>query len=748
MNLPSLVEKLLRTAVIIQDDWDSLTPDQREAVASSDDTSSLLDLLVDYRLLTPYQAKRISVGKTFGLILGKYRVLDRLGAGGIGVVYRGEHLRMRSQVAIKAIMTKGEEDAVRLRRFDAEIQSIAKLRHPHIIAIFDAGTLPHPKNPSSAIHYYVMELIGGLSLEDYVRENGPLSIKSACNIVLQVASALDELHRHQLVHRDVKPSNIMISPEGQCKLLDFGIVRQFSQRFTEQGTVIGTADYIAPEQVKDASSVDIRADVYGLGGTFYWSLTGRRPFPQGESSIATLMDRINQEPPSVQCARPELPAKIDEVVKRMMALEPDNRYQDPQAVIRALRGFSIIRGPSRSAPSISITGKYLHFSKVLIVDDEDSIRSICRHTLQAEDLDCEEVSRGSEVLQELAASEYDLVLLDTGLPDMSGFDVYRHIRATPQFANVKVVLLSGREPTSDIADMILSHGDDYISKPFRVFELKARVRGTLRLKDSLSHLNRVTQELLKSNLELEGNLSARERDLVQAHRAFALALAELVERRQSESGRHLERMSRYVRCLGEEAARFPHFAKAIDLPFLHMLEYCAPLHDIGMVSLPDHVLLKPGKLSEQEHILMEAHTTLGADALRGIAQKHGSAIAFLGMAIDIVRHHHERFDGKGYPDGLAGTSIPLAARITSIADVYDALRCFRSCKPPLPHTTAVRVILEKSAGQFDPGLLIGFREVTSKFEEIYDQLGPEGRGLVTERCSFSRTSASNAGAGE
>jgi putative two-component system response regulator len=141
-----------------------------------------------------------------------------------------------------------------------------------------------------------------------------------------------------------------------------------------------------------------------------------------------------------------------------------------------------------------------------------------------------------------------------------------------------------------------------------------------------------------------------------------------------------------------------------------------------MISLPDHILLKPGKLSGHEHTLMQAHATLGADALQGVIHKYGSAITFLGMAIDIVRHHHERFDGIGYPDGLAGSSIPLAARITSIADVYDAIRSFRTCKPPLPHATAVRVLTEESEGQFDPILIAAFREVSGKFQAIFEEI--------------------------
>jgi HD-GYP domain-containing protein (c-di-GMP phosphodiesterase class II) len=149
-----------------------------------------------------------------------------------------------------------------------------------------------------------------------------------------------------------------------------------------------------------------------------------------------------------------------------------------------------------------------------------------------------------------------------------------------------------------------------------------------------------------------------------------------------------------------------------------MLECCAPLHDIGKVGLPDHILLKPGKLTADERILMQTHTTIGADTLQNVAKQHPFAAAFLQMAIDIARHHHERYDGKGYPDRLAGNDIPLAARILAISDVYDALRSRRPYKPALSHTAAMHVMLDMSAGQFDPLLLEAFKRCAPSFERI------------------------------
>jgi response regulator RpfG family c-di-GMP phosphodiesterase len=153
-----------------------------------------------------------------------------------------------------------------------------------------------------------------------------------------------------------------------------------------------------------------------------------------------------------------------------------------------------------------------------------------------------------------------------------------------------------------------------------------------------------------------------------------------------------------------------------------MLECCVPLHDIGKVGLPDHILRKPGKLDDDERVLMQAHTIIGSDTLMEVAREHGSSLAFLKVASDIARHHHERHDGTGYPDRLAGSDIPLAARLVALGDFYDVLRSRRTYKPALSHGSAVQVMLEGSPGQFDPTFLQVFRECHPQFERIYNEL--------------------------
>jgi response regulator RpfG family c-di-GMP phosphodiesterase len=721
------VRELLDASFILAEDWEQLPAAIRARLLTVPKTETLLLRLVDHGLLTDYQARRIEAGSTFGLVLGNYRVLDRLGAGGMGVVFRAEHTRMRRLVAIKVLPLSPDQDERLLHRFMTEIRAIAQLQHPNIVGAIDAGEAHSGDHNSPVLHFFVMEYVPGQDLEEFVRENGPLSPAKAVDIIYQVASALAEAHKHGLVHRDIKPSNVQLTPEGQAKLLDFGLARNFGNGLTEPGTVLGTLDYMAPEQVTDARTVDIRADLYALGGTLYWCLTGEPPFPPKGNVVQELHTRLTQQPPSVRARRPEVPVELDVVVQRLMALQRDDRYPNPKAVMKALlpllkpelRDYQPIlshRPDPLVGPATVEAGQKVH--RLLLVDDEREIRAFCRCILQAEGLICDELESGLDVLEAVKRLPYDLIVLDINMPGLTGTEVCRQLRENPPGPHLKVIMTSGSANSDTMAQMLLAGADDFVTKPFSVVQLKSRVKAALRLKDAQDRTDRLNGHLLAVNRELEESLGSRDIALIQARNALVLALAKLVEQRASETASHLTRMQKYCRCLAEEAAR-SSFGAQIDAAFIEVLECCAPLHDIGKVGLPDHILLKPGKLDGDERVLMQTHTLIGAETLKEVAQHHGSAMAFLQMAIDIVRHHHERYDGTGYPDRLAGSDIPLAARLVTIADVYDALRSRRAYKPALSHAAALQVMLEANNGQFDPALLHVFQRCAPQFERIY-----------------------------
>jgi putative two-component system response regulator len=265
--------------------------------------------------------------------------------------------------------------------------------------------------------------------------------------------------------------------------------------------------------------------------------------------------------------------------------------------------------------------------------------------------------------------------------------------------------------------------DDYLAKPFHPRELLAKVQHAFQQKDALDRYDQLHRNLRSSNDQLEQSLVARDSDVRQAQNALLFAMAKMAESRDGETAGHLRRLQEYVHCLGKKAAENLSWSSIANPTFLQELRRCLPLHDIGKIAVPDQILQKPGVLDAAEHAQMERHTLIGYDILQSLAREHGNSLPFLGMAMAIVRSHHERYDGKGYPDHLQGDNIPEAARLAAIADVYDALRRRRHHKPALPHSQAVRQIVEGSPGQFDPFLLRTFAACEQEFERIFQEVG-------------------------
>ncbi len=275
-----MLREMLSKCVILEEDWQALPTPVRDRLATQSSNDKLLAELVQLQLLTDYQAGRISTGRLSSLIVGNYRILERIGAGAMGVVFKAEHLLMRRLAAIKVVPFSFQGGNPLLTRFITEMRSVAALQHPNIVAAFEAGKTSGSEHDFSNLYYFVMEYVAGLDLEQYVKRHGPLPPTKACDVIYQIASALAEAHQKQLIHRDIKPSNILITAEGEAKLTDFGLARHFQQKqLTQAGTPLGTIDYMAPEQAEDASSVDIRADIYGLGASMFWCLTGQGPIP-------------------------------------------------------------------------------------------------------------------------------------------------------------------------------------------------------------------------------------------------------------------------------------------------------------------------------------------------------------------------------------------------------------------------------------------------------------------------------------
>jgi serine/threonine protein kinase len=289
------------------------------------------------KLLTPFQSKLLLQGKWRNFYLsGKYKVIEHLGSGGMGAVFLCEHRHMRRRVAVK-VLPPDPADPNHVQRYQREAQAVAMLDHPNIVRAFD---LCREDN----IHFLVMEYIDGASLQYLVDSLGSLAVQRAVNYIAQAALGLQHAGDAGLVHRDVKPSNLMLDWSGTVKLLDLGLAR-FSKRVdnvaqvSDSKTVLGTADYLAPEQARSAT-VDIRADVYSLGAVAYFVLTGKPPFDGG--SVAQKLIRHQTEVPRpADSIRPEIPPGVAAVVARMLAKDPAERPQSPARVIAELRSWVV-----------------------------------------------------------------------------------------------------------------------------------------------------------------------------------------------------------------------------------------------------------------------------------------------------------------------------------------------------------------------------------------------------------------------
>lgn len=262
----------------------------------------------------------------------RYRIVKELGRGGMGVVYLAEHTIMERPVALKVISRGLVANSRAVDRFRQEVKAAAKLSHPNIVTAHDA-------EHAGGLHFLVMEYIEGISVAQFVQKRGPLSVPQACNVIKQVARGLQHAHEKGMVHRDIKPQNLLITKKGQVKVLDFGLAKLLHNTDDEQLTdvemVLGTPDYIAPEQAYNSQNVDIRSDLYSLGCTFYFLLTGRPPFRDG-SAMDKLLKHAETLAKPVHEVRAEIPATVSAVVAKLMAKKPGERFQTPIELLQAL----------------------------------------------------------------------------------------------------------------------------------------------------------------------------------------------------------------------------------------------------------------------------------------------------------------------------------------------------------------------------------------------------------------------------
>lgn len=302
------------------------------------DSAAIAAAFVHRGALTEWQSEKLLQGRHKGFLLGRYRLLALLGTGEMSAVYLAEHITMERRCAIKVLPAAKVKDTSYLGRFLREAKAVATLNHPNIVKAYDVD---QQVEGGTEIHFLVMEYVDGKNLGKIVEERGPLSYIEAADYIRQAADGLHHAHEHGLVHRDVKPENLLIDRQGKVHLLDLGLARFFKSEEEESLTikhdekVLGTADYLAPEQAIDSHNVDHRVDIYSLGCTFYYALTGHPPFTDG-SLVQRLLAHQTRKPPSVRFDRPDIPEDLLEILEHMMAKKADERFQTAEEVSKAL----------------------------------------------------------------------------------------------------------------------------------------------------------------------------------------------------------------------------------------------------------------------------------------------------------------------------------------------------------------------------------------------------------------------------
>jgi len=348
---------------------------------------------------------------------------------------------------------------------------------------------------------------------------------------------------------------------------------------------------------------------------------------------------------------------------------------------------------------------------ILIVDDAtDNINVI---SAIFKDIYRVKAATSGERALQIASSDDppDLILLDVLMPGMDGYDTIKRLKANERTSDIPVIFLTSKTEAEDERTGFDLGAVDYITKPINPAILFARVDTHLTLK-------RVRDELEMKNRYLMEEVEKRTREISVIQDVTIMAMGSLAEMRDNETGNHIRRTQYYIKELAEHLVKKGKYRDVLTPENINLLFKSAPLHDIGKIGIPDRILLKPGKLTPEEFEIMKEHTTIGRDALVAAESLLDVDSSFLRFAREIVYSHHEWWNGKGYPQGLSGEEIPIAARLMAIADVYDATRCKRVYKPSKDHKTAVDEMVSERSTHFDPEILDAFLEIEKRFEEI------------------------------
>lgn len=352
---------------------------------------------------------------------------------------------------------------------------------------------------------------------------------------------------------------------------------------------------------------------------------------------------------------------------------------------------------------------------VMIVDDVPENLMLLVNTFEDQNYRIKAFLSGKMAIDSALKNPPDLILLDVMMPDVDGYEVCKILKKDKRFEEVPIIFISALSESFDKVKAFNVGGVDYVSKPFDANEVKARVKVhlTLRL---------LQNKLLNYNMKLKSIVKEQVKEISESQLAIISAMTKLAEARDDDTGRHIERTQTFCKLLAEELQKKVEFKEIIDDDFIYNIYYSSPLHDIGKISIPDNILLKPGRLTLEEFEKMKHHAIIGRDYLVEAFNKSPKN-SFLKMGVEIAGSHHEKFDGSGYPNGISGINIPLSARIMALADVYDALRSKRVYKEAFSHEESVNIIMDGRGTHFDPVIVDAFLNLENEFNFIRESMG-------------------------
>jgi cyclic di-GMP phosphodiesterase len=353
---------------------------------------------------------------------------------------------------------------------------------------------------------------------------------------------------------------------------------------------------------------------------------------------------------------------------------------------------------------------------VLVVDDDPSVRRLFRKLLAC-DYNVQEAATGEEAVEIVASWTPDLVLLDIMMPGMNGYEVCGRIKSVLD-PEPQVVMVSARSTSSERTRAFEMGADDYLVKPVKPAELRSRIKLHVNLLESRAITTSLQREIDDHHAAMRRESDQRLRQVLAIQDVAVFTLAKVAQSRDHETGVHLTRLREYAQILARELSVQGPYCRLIDDSFLDDLYRSSPLHDIGKVGIPDSILLKPGRFTDEEFEIMKRHTVLGGNILHeAVMQSQGGG--FLTMAAIIAQYHHERWDGSGYSARLAGHEIPLPARIVAVADVFDALTSERPYKEAWSTDQTREMIISQSGSHFDPAIVEAFERTYDQFLHVF-----------------------------